>query len=149
MASEGFSPGEMEEEAWVDARYEGQSFELRVPADNWIDEFHRAHEARYGYARRDARVTAVTLRTLVRAPGARVEIERLADADAPPATHPTPVQTARGRVEATTAWRQDLRPGHVLNGPALVLEYSSTTWVPEGWILEVDPWGSLLLKAAP
>ena len=71
-----------------------------------------------------------------------------ATADGPPDAHTTTVATTDGPVEATTAWRRDLRAGHTLEGPALVLEYSSTTWVPEGWTLEVDPWGSLLLKAA-
>jgi len=28
-------------------------------------------------------------------------------------------------------------------GPALVMEYSSTTWLPPGWRLEVDERGSL------
>jgi N-methylhydantoinase A len=148
MASEGFPTAGLEVESWVDARYQGQSFELRVPAEGWVEEFHRAHRSRYGYARHDASVTAVTLRTLVRAPGAQVEIHRLPDADGPPDAHTTTVATTDGPVEATTAWRRDLRAGHTLEGPALVLEYSSTTWVPEGWTLEVDPWGSLLLKAA-
>jgi N-methylhydantoinase A len=40
-------------------------------------------------------------------------------------------------------WRKDLRSGHTLEGPALILEYSSTTWLPPGWLLEVDDWGSL------
>ena len=43
-------------------------------------------------------------------------------------------------------WRKDLLAGHTLEGPAIVLEYSSTTWLPPGWRLEVDVWGSLLLS---
>ena len=31
-------------------------------------------------------------------------------------------------------------------GPGLVVEYSSTVWVPDGARLEVDPWGALALE---
>jgi len=42
--------------------------------------------------------------------------------------------------------RRDLRAGHVLEGPAVIQEYSGTTWVPSGWTLEVDPSGCLHLS---
>jgi N-methylhydantoinase A len=48
-------------------------------------------------------------------------------------------------LEVERVWRRDLRAGHRLDGPALVLEYSATTWVPPGWILDVDRWGTLHL----
>jgi N-methylhydantoinase A/oxoprolinase/acetone carboxylase beta subunit len=38
-----------------------------------------------------------------------------------------------------------LREGHALEGPAIVQEYSATTWVPPEWRVEVDAWGSLQL----
>jgi N-methylhydantoinase A len=49
-------------------------------------------------------------------------------------------------IEVKRVWRRDLRAGHSLRGPAIVLEYSSTTWLPPGWKLEVDQWGCLLLS---
>ena len=50
-------------------------------------------------------------------------------------------------IEAGRVWRRDLAPGHELPGPAVVLEYSSTTWVPDGWTLTVDEWGNLHLSS--
>ena len=46
----------------MDARYQGQSFELRVPAADWARRLPRAHDERYGYRRDDTPVEAVTLR---------------------------------------------------------------------------------------
>ena len=68
MVDEGVSEGDLTVELWVDARYAGQSFELRVPASDWIQHFHDAHEERYGHRRETAPVEAVTLRAIVTAP---------------------------------------------------------------------------------
>jgi N-methylhydantoinase A len=133
----------------VDARYRGQSFELRVGADpgadDWVEALHTAHARRYGYRRDDAEVEAVTVRATATAPGPPVEHPRLDPAEAAPSIRPLPV-TYRGRIlDASAVWRRDLRPGHNLSGPALVLDYSATTWIPPEWILEVDAWGVLHL----
>jgi N-methylhydantoinase A len=132
-------------ERWVDARYRGQSFELKVPADGWQEAFHHAHESRYGYARRGGPVEAVTLRALARCPGPPLNPVPLAsDRGSPRSTIGT--VRFRGRdLEAARVWRSDLRAGHVLEGPAIIQEYSATTWLPPGWRMEVDGWGTLHL----
>ncbi|MEX0979771.1 MAG: hydantoinase/oxoprolinase family protein [Gemmatimonadota bacterium] len=135
-------------ERWVDARYRGQSFELRVPADGWIDRFHASHRERYGYDRVNTPVEAVTLRVLARAPGRVVERPLLEEARTPPPLEDARVFTDGAWTTGTRVWRHALRPGHRLEGPCLVLEYSSTTWLPPGWRLRVDPAGNLLLDPA-
>ena len=73
---------------WVDARYRGQSFELSVPADQWVEQFHRAHRARYGYERQHTPVEAVTFRAIAKAPGPPLEIMEIAPAPGEPAVQP-------------------------------------------------------------
>ena len=146
MSEEGYGRESLAVERWVDARYLGQSFELPVPAEGWVERFHQAHAKRYGYRQDNARVEAVTLRVVAQAAGLTLD---------PPALEPAgeatpPAQTARvhtsGRLrDAASWWRHELRAGHVLPGPGLVLEYSSTTWIPSGWRAEVDELGNLLL----
>jgi N-methylhydantoinase A/oxoprolinase/acetone carboxylase beta subunit len=63
-----------------------------------------------------------------------------------------PSEHARVYVEG--AWadvplhlREHLRAGHALQGPAVIAEYSATTWLPPDWRAIVEPFGDLLLSA--
>ena len=128
----------------VDARYAGQSFELRVPADDWVEAFHSTHEARYGYARRESAVEAVTLRAVARAPSAEVQVPGPVSKE-PPKPAPATVLGAAGSIRVKTYVRDALGAGFGFAGPAIVTEYSGTTWVPDRWECTVVETGSLLL----
>ena len=61
----------------ADLHYAGQSFELMVPvaADRDLaDEFHRVHEARYGYADRERPIELVAVRTAEVRPAPPLEL---------------------------------------------------------------------------
>jgi N-methylhydantoinase A len=150
MEAEGIPTGLIEVNRWIDARYRGQSFELTVPSDGWVESFHRAHESRYGYNRRDAIVEAVTLRVEALAAAAAVVPETLAAAAAAPVPASTTEVSSHGRRFDTPVYdRRMLRTGHTLVGPCIVVEYSSTLWLPAGWTADVLEDGSLLaLRAA-
>jgi N-methylhydantoinase A len=145
MVAEGNDPADLSVHLWIDARYSGQSFELRVPRQDWLTTFHHSHEERYGYAREGTSVEAVTLRAVVEGLPRPLAHAPLAEADGPPASEAGAVYHAGRPMEVEKVWRRDLRHGHTLLGPALVMEYSSTTWLPPGWRLDVDTWGSLHL----
>lgn len=145
MQAEGTPASDLEATRWVDARYLGQSFELRVPADDWITRFHTAHEERYGYSRPEAVLEAVTLRAVVTTPPPRIEAPRLADADGDPPATSTRVHHAGILLDAARIWRHDLRAGHEFSGPTVIQEYSGTTWVPPEYTARVDEWGCIHL----
>lgn len=145
MAEEGADPEVLVCERWVDARYRGQSFELRVPEMDWTERFHASHEERYGYRRPETPVEAVTLRVIITAPPLPLDAPRLPEGEALPPTEETRVFHGGRTLAAHKVWRKDLRAGHVLHGPLIVQEYSATTWVPPEWRLEVDRWGCLHL----
>jgi N-methylhydantoinase A/oxoprolinase/acetone carboxylase beta subunit len=42
--------------------------------------------------------------------------------------------------------RATLQPDERIEGPALILEEVSTTWLSSGWHCHVDPYGNLLLE---
>ncbi len=145
LEAEGAEPETITVERTVDARYHGQSFELTVPADGWAEAFHRAHHDRYGYRRDETPVEAVTVRVTART--------RQPD-PAPPRWTPRaeatlePAQVVYGgaRLTARRVWRENVSAGTRMEGPVIVQEYSSTTWVPPEWTAEVDEWGCLHLR---
>jgi N-methylhydantoinase A len=147
MADEGVLEDHLTLHQWVDARYERQSFELKVPADDWNTRFHALHEKRYGYQRPATPVEAVTLRSIASAPGPQLDLERIPHTGTTPSIERTRTYAAGEWTEVDRLWRSDLSPDQTLDGPTLVLEYSSTTWVPRGWRLTVDEWGNLHLSA--
>ncbi len=145
MVSEGNDPESLAVRHWLDARYQGQSFELRVTWEGWVEAFHLAHEERYGYSRPEAPVEAVTLRAVAEAPPLPLSPSPLQKAEGNPPVEKSTAYFDGNEIEVGRVWRKDLMHGHTIAGPAIVLEYSSTTWLPPGWLLEVDAWGSLLL----
>ncbi|HSS82061.1 MAG TPA: hydantoinase/oxoprolinase family protein [Gaiellaceae bacterium] len=67
--------GELPREGEAELRYRGQSFELAVPLQPGLAEaFHRAHEARYGYADRERPIELVAVRTADVRPGPALEL---------------------------------------------------------------------------
>jgi N-methylhydantoinase A len=147
LAADGAPADGLSVERWVDARYPGQSYELAVPAESWVARFHEAHRERYGYARRDEPVEAVTVRAIASGPAPAFAAPTLQRAPGEPPTAPTRVVLDGRTREARRVRRRDLRAGHALAGPLVVQEYSGTTWVPPGHRLTVDATGCLLLAA--
>ncbi len=147
LAGEGFAADIVSVARAIDARYAGQSYELEVPASgDWLDAFHAAHLQRFGFRREAAVVEAVTLRVT-----ARARVTRPRSPQLEPTTHP-PTSERAARVFLHGDWRdvplyrrQTLRAGQRLQGPAVIAEYSATTWVPGAWQAEVAPSGDLLL----
>ena len=147
LAAEGFAERAVTIERTIDARYAGQSYELSVPASvDWLAAFHAAHRQRFGFDRQEADVEAVTLRVTARVGVAQPESRAAARASGP--ANPT----GSCRVYFANRWnevplfpRDSLGAGHLVTGPAIVTEYSSTTWLPEGWKLEVLDAGDMLL----
>jgi N-methylhydantoinase A len=148
MAAEGIVGSSVTAHLSVDARYRGQSFELEVPARDWAAAFHRAHEVRYGYRKADAVVEAVTLRVRLEAPGEAVPVPGIPPGSGPVRARRTTVVLGGRKVEARLFRRGDLGAGDRIEGPAVILEYSSTTWCPPGWLVEAHPSGALLLRRA-
>jgi N-methylhydantoinase A/oxoprolinase/acetone carboxylase beta subunit len=132
-------------ERTADLRYRGQSYELNVPWNKGDPAalFHREHEKIYGYANAERDVEIVTIRVR-----ARTALEK------PKLTRSGPAkrgQSQQRRVWIGAGWRKiDVwKREHLTDrsklGPALVLDYGSTTLVPSPWKFRVDRTGNLLL----
>jgi N-methylhydantoinase A len=149
MRREGFRRG-VGVERLLDVRYIGQAYELTVPAEgDFVRAFHALHERRYGYSDPARRVEVVNLRARLSGPTPKPELQRgkTAGASAREAILGTRRVCLGGRWRAAGVYdRARLRPGNRLAGPAIVAEYSATTFVPPRWQLIVDAYENLIVE---
>jgi N-methylhydantoinase A/oxoprolinase/acetone carboxylase beta subunit len=142
------NPGAAVIERSADLRYRGQSYEINVPFTGafaaCVARFHREHSKLYGYSNPGREVEVVTIRVRARTPLPKPQLK----AQWSPAG-----RSVSRRVFVDGDWRnlkvwnrQDLgattRPG-----PALILDYGSTTLIPPGWRFRLDRAGSLLIES--
>src|SRR5207237_240194 len=130
----------------ADIRYAGQSYELNVPwsARDFAKAFHAAHLKIYGYSDPGRPVEVVTVRVKARIATRRPKIRR--------ETGDVAVAQPARRIRADGKWvraavygRSELTAG-AKPGPALVIDYGSTTLIPSGWRFAVDKAGSLVCR---
>jgi N-methylhydantoinase A len=147
MSAETSAHAEIAVQRSIDARYRGQSYELVVDAARWRDSFHDAHQRRFGYARRDQAVEAVTLRVEVTVAPPAIPSPRLETAPGDPVPLGNGNVFAGGNVlEAARYERETLRAAHRIAAPAVVVEKTAAFWLPPGWQAEVLFDGSLLVQ---
>ena len=123
----------------------------RTPAA-WRAAFEREHERLYGFVKEGAPIEAVALRLEVagalEAPP-EVELPPAEVEAAPIARREVGFERAGGgvdRLDTPVYRRADLRPGHRIDGPALVVEEVSTILLEPGWSAEVEARGELVLQ---
>jgi len=140
LTNEGW-PGKPRFQPRVDLRYAGQGYEISVPLTaNSFDAFEAEHQRVYGF-KFDQPIEIVTLRltaTIARAPKKWVA-PRLA---AKNAAHRVKLHY-RGKTVTTTLLERAARK--TVSGPAIITEYSATTFVPMDWRASEDPRGNLVL----
>ena len=142
----------------IDLRYEQQGFEVVVEADRavldtgdadaLVEAFHQLHQRLYG-VRFHVPVEFIALRVTAIGRGRDVEPqpaggrEPCAVEDA--VTHQAPCYFEGAWVDTPHYARERLAPGHRFAGPAIVVQYDTTTVVlPRHWA-EVDPRGNILI----
>jgi N-methylhydantoinase A len=151
--------GEMEVFRALEMRYLGQNYELEMPIgadaletgepEKLWRAFHEAHAARFGFNIPGEPIEIVNYTATVIARTAKPDLPRLPAAEGPA----EPVGSRRvvytgGVFEVGVYWRESLRAGQVIVGPALVEEAASVTVVNPGQRLTVDPFGHLIIEAA-
>jgi N-methylhydantoinase A len=140
----------------VDARYEGQSYELTVPVpegdidegilDAIIERFHKTHEQRYGHAMRDESVEFVTLRANATVPTPLLKDEPTAgDRDAHRGEREVFFPDEEF-LETTLYERTALEPGKEVSGPAIFEESGSTSIVPPETTAWVTEHGNIVIE---
>ena len=128
----------------ADLRYRGQSYELNVSWANGRASslFHREHFKVYGYSNPDRDVEIVTIRVRARAPMAKPKLARGARQPGQPHTRRV---WAEGHWRRVAVWNREQLGEDRRRGPALILDYGSTTLAPPEWSFHVDRAGNLVI----
>jgi N-methylhydantoinase A len=121
-------------ERFVEARYQGQSHELRIPERA---NFHEAHRRLYGFTRKEPVeiVNAIVRVTASRPKPRRETFSR--------ARKPDRIGV-RGAGHLVVG-REVMRPGDEVFGPAAIPESTATTWVPKGWTARIDAYLNIII----
>ena len=140
------------ERRFADMRYRGQGHELSVeiPArafeagdgDVLRDLFAKRYRETYGRTIPRLRAEALTWTLIASCPTDETEEGHLAKDGSfsaqPQAMRQVYDTQMGGFVEASIFWRDKLEPGARFEGPALVMEDQTTTWVPAGFTGAID-----------
>lgn len=114
-----------------------------------IANFHDAYEARSGNRFEEMPVQGVTYRLTATVPTAKVDYPapapRPAGETLQPRTHLTLHHLDDGDITAAEYERDDLRGGDVVEGPAVIREPMSTTFVPSGLTARVGGVGEIVI----
>ena len=159
LAREGFAEGERVFVRTADLRYFGQAYEVRVdvpegPVGEELTgqvarKFHDEHRALYGYDfRADPRqeVEWVNLRVTGVGPIRKPSLRKAAPGRGAEAARTGSRQVFfTDWVEATVYDRAELGAGDLVEGPAVLEEFSSTVPLHPGFTARVDPYGNLLI----
>ena len=157
LAREHVTPTDQSFNCHIDARYEGQNFEVRVPIAepaalelaDFVKSFHEAHLREYGYdvPGRALEIVNCRLQAMGRVPKAplRESDARGAVHDAMNAGRAIYHGARSGWVDTPVYARARLGAGVELTGPAVIEEMSSTTLLAPGQRARVDRIGNIVI----
>lgn len=152
LEKESVDPSEAFYEYFVDMRYVGQEYSMRVPyepgqaLDALSDSFHAAYLERYSHASEDSAIEFVALRVTA---GSRFQTSVTMSRDL---VEQRPEMSERDEqvvfFDGQPIRTRVLRRSNAvdLQGPALLLEDTCTTVVPPGWTASTIAGGHLLLE---
>ena len=151
LRAEGIAAERCVLERYLDMRYRGQSYEIIVPMDDdYVGAFHLLHEQTYGYHNRDKVVEIVNIRLRARGLPDKPRFGTLPRGGTRPPEEAflgqRPAVFDQKPMKTHIVDRSRLLAGNWIAGPAIVIEYSSTTVVPPFAEVSVDDYGNLILE---
>jgi len=158
LGCDGFGTNKIAMQRSADMRYKGQSFEITVPfpplsAKNWkdklIEDFQNTHERLYSYRHPHSDIEIVTLR--VKAAGRtdkiKIKKEKPVSSSAMDARIKKQKIFCEGRqMDAIVYERDRLGAGNKIDGPALIIDKESTTFLPPAYSAAVDEYLNIIIN---
>jgi len=131
---------------YIDTRYVGQSYELRIPAENAVQKFHEAHQKMYGYSDVASPVEFVNFRVVGTGKQEKIRLEPIEKTKRTPDIKEVRDVFFCDFVKTPVYRRELLKYNDCIQGPAVIEEMESTVLLPPDWGLTVDLYGNLLLE---
>ncbi|MEM8952326.1 MAG: hydantoinase B/oxoprolinase family protein [Pseudomonadota bacterium] len=152
LEGQGISADNIEKVRKVHIRYEGTHQPLLVDFAGMSEmhqAFENAHISRFGFAvpERKLVVEALSLEAIAKMDVAsEVEVGATDSADSLSIRETVEMWSDSAWREVPLYHRDDLAPGHVIDGPAIIVEANSTNAIESGWRAEFNRFGHLLLS---
>ncbi|MGA8179462.1 MAG: hydantoinase/oxoprolinase family protein [Desulfobacterales bacterium] len=151
LRAEGISKERIFLERYLDMRYQGQSYEIRVPFDkDYVEKFQGLHEKTYGYRNDDKAIEIVNIRLRARGMSTKPEFKKWEKFQKNPPSDAylgdSEVVFDHQYVPTKIIAREKLKSGNRIKGPAVVVEYSSTLVIPPFASAHVDEYGNMVME---
>jgi N-methylhydantoinase A len=157
LRRDGMADEAMRVERWLDCRYKGQGYELRVPVGlgtvgpEVFADFHDLHRLEYG---RDSQAPIEIVNMRISVAGDRRKLERVPvdsggaeDARIGSRSSVFRVDGELRTFETALIDRSKVSPGQGADGPAIFIQEDTTVVVPPGWHATAHDSGVLVLSA--
>ena len=150
VLSEGVNKSSVSIENYVDMRYVGQSHELMLPfKDGYIENFHKLHKKTYGYSNADYELEVVNIRVRIIGKTRKPSLRKRVINDSMKGESSTQETRCyfRGKWLKTDVYNwNSVRTNSRIKGPALIVEDTSTTFLPPEYICNVDNYENLIIQ---
>ena len=156
MQEDGLKEDEVTIFSFFDLRYQGQSYEITVPYMNkntsnlsLISDFHKAHKKLYSYHHQERAVEIVNIRVKAVGKTKKIKLKKLPPKDKDPERAFMKKQAIHysGKTSQASVFKRALlATGNEINGPALIADSESTTFLPPSYLLEVDGFLNLIIQ---
>ncbi len=147
ILSQGIDRQNVSIQLFVDARYQGQSYELTIPfSPQWDIEFHQAHQQTYGYSSPEIQIELVNIR--VKAIGHiphPIPSERTTRNKSPKNALISNRRIIKhNRVHFFPCYQHEtLEPGNLILGPAMIIRPDTTVLIDDQDSILVDGFNNL------
>ena len=154
LRDEGFVDENIELKCFLDCRYEGQSYELKMVhertsnARKHVEAFHELHQQKYGFFLMHHPIVVVNVHVVAWGKTKTPKFPEIAKKH-DQAVSPRFVRevwwSSMGKQVTPIYHREDLLAGMTMNGPLIIEQDDTTTVVPSGWELRVFGNGHLII----